>query len=372
LFAQFGAGSLAGASTLLSKYVIINPFNLNAEENKLSQLINNPFENLFIDENALVSTFYHRAVNRLIENSKGESKHGSCGHGVWEAKLDYLNNPKDCIFAKDLNKKKVLREKLCAIRDRMVKRLDELNIDLKDEKYVFMTDFDRIAYEYNMFAEKVNIISSEESCELIKNSKNPVFEGNQGIGIDENYGFFPYVTATDTTSKNALRLLNECNWTGEKEVIGVSRTYTTRHGAGPFVTEDESLNKILGDKFNVHNIWQGNLKFGWLDLNLLKYSIKIDGHIDSLAITHVDELKKLDNWKICDFYENFNKVWQLTKPNFCDIVEQENLTYELFRSHAVYQRQDKNDVLKVVEHELNKKIRIKSFGAKSNEKELIN
>jgi hypothetical protein len=112
------------------------------------------------------------------------------------------------------------------------------------------------------------------------------------------------------------------NWEGEKEVIGVLRTYMTRHGVGPF---NGGLEKILVDKNNPHNDWQDSMRFGLLDFNLLRYALKYDGNINSLALTHIDEIGK------------------------------------------IYQPGEFPDV----EKELGLKIKVKSFGPKSNEKELI-
>lgn len=326
LFAQFGAGSLAGARTLLGKNVLINPLNLLQEEKYLSKLIKNPFENLYIDENCVVITPYYRMVNRFLEMSRGNNKHGSCGHGVWEALKFSMENPARTLYLSDLSNIDFTRHKLIHIRYEMAKLLLNLNIidDLINNQ-LYNIDLDGLVKKYEDFyyCSGIKKLATYDVNKLIKNSINPIFEGNQGILLDgENEELYPYVTANSTTSRNALKLLKDSNWTDEKEVIGVTRTYMTRHGEGPF-NEIKGLKEILLDERNPYNEWQGDMRFGLLDFVVLRYAIMYDGHIDSLALTHIDEI---------------NKIYQPEKfPN--------------------------------IEKELGIKIKIKSFGPKSNEKE---
>lgn len=375
MFSQFGAGSFSGARTLLGKNVLINPLTFLEEEKKLSRLIDNPFDKVFIDENAVIISPYHQAVNKLIESNRGNSKHGSCAQGIWQTRLDSINNPAECIRAKDLNNYKALHDKLLSAYVRMHQVLKDANIKL-DFRDIYCKPFfdnrENLVEVYRNFAKKVKIIDFDNVNWLINNSVNPIFEGNQGIILDENEGFYPYTTGTSTTSKHALQMLKDCNWQGEKEVIGGLRTFATRHGVGPLPTESTELSNILNDKYNLTNPWQDNFRFGWLDLNLLRYSLQVDGNINSLSVTHIDELKKLDKWKVCHYYEDTEgKKWTLNKLNNPAIEDMEIITKKLLNSRPIYEEYDKDEVLSLVEWELERKIKVKSFGAKCNEKELV-
>jgi adenylosuccinate synthase len=374
LFAQFSSGTLFGAKTLLSKYMMVSPFNFENEEEALQSIgISNSFNNVFIDENALVTTIFHRSVNRLLELSRGSNKHSSCGMGIGETALDNINNPTESIKIKDLTNKKLLLEKLEKCKNRMLARLSEKNISPIDNVCgrSFYADLDILVGGYSNFIKKVNIVTSKEVNELINASKFPIFEGSQGVILDETYGFYPYTTWSNITSHNALQLLKDCNWAGQKEVIGVTRTFATRHGVGPLPTEDLFLNKILTDKYNITNPWQDNFRFGWLDLNLLRYALEVDGNIDSLAVSHVDELQKLDKWKVCGHYTKDDKAWMLEKLKNPTIEDMEKLTKKIFDSRPFYGEYGRDEVLPLIEQELKLKIKIKSFGPKCNEKELI-
>lgn len=316
IFAQFGSGTLAGAKTLLTKGMLIDPLNLLIEEEVLSKLAPNPFENLYIDENCIIITPFHRALNRLLETSRGAAKHGSCGHGVWEALRDSLDRPATSLYAYDLSNRKNVRDKLFSVCKRLsdVAKNDGLNFEIF-ESY----DIEDLAANYCDFYEKVYVIEPNESKNLINTANNPIFEGNQGILLDDIHGFAPHITANSTTSDKAFKLLKDCRWQGDKlEIIGCMRAYATRHGAGPFPTESPELSNLLKDENNPTNLWQDNFRFGWLDLELLNYSLNCDRGIDYLAVSHLDDLDKLPEWKVCREYENrrydFTKRLDSVKP----------------------------------------------------------
>jgi adenylosuccinate synthase len=89
-FHQFGSGSLVpGCRTLLTKHVLVNPLVMFTEALQLEMIgVPNALKNMFIDERALVTTPYHRAMNRLREYSRNEQCHGSCGMGIGETMAD--------------------------------------------------------------------------------------------------------------------------------------------------------------------------------------------------------------------------------------------------------------------------------------------
>jgi adenylosuccinate synthase len=322
MFSQFGAGSLAGARTLLTKGMLINPLNLLKEEEKLSKLVDEPFNKLYIDENCVIITPYHRLANQILETSRGNNKHGSCGQGVWEALKDSLDNPARTLYASDLQGD--IFTKLHEIKHRMIDVLIKNNLGYQN--LINNINIFDLKNDYHKFLSNVAVLNSYGVHYLINKSINPIFEGNQGILLDgDNEKFYPYVTANSTTSKNALKLLKDCGWAGETEVVGVTRTYLTRHGVGPLPNEMKVLNDILYDKNNPFNQWQDNMRFGLLGVDSLRYAMEYDGNINSLAVTHFDEI---------------DKIYQ--PGHFPDIGKKLGL-----------------------------KIKIKSFGPKSNEKEMI-
>ena len=81
-FAQFGSGSFAGAETVLSKFVMVNPPALLKEAAALKGKGVEP--QVYVDKAALVTTPFHVAVNRIKESRRGSGRHGSCGMGIFE------------------------------------------------------------------------------------------------------------------------------------------------------------------------------------------------------------------------------------------------------------------------------------------------
>jgi adenylosuccinate synthase len=124
-----------------------------------------------------------------------------------------------------------------------------------------------------------------------------VFEGAQGVMLDEKHGTAPYNTWTNTTFENADTLLDEIGCK-DRVRIGCLRSYYTRHGAGPFPTEDNSLD--LPESHNGNDGIQGKFRVGHFDFTLAKQALSIVGGVDVLAISHMDYLPRLA-WDENDF-----------------------------------------------------------------------
>src|SRR5262249_5214377 len=118
--------TLAGVPTYLGPQVIINPTALNREAAHLADLgVADPFATLTVHPDALVSTFFHQALNRLRETARGDRRHGSCGHGIGEVRSGWLRHGSDAVCARDLKDGRVLRAKLELLRQRVLIDLQE-------------------------------------------------------------------------------------------------------------------------------------------------------------------------------------------------------------------------------------------------------
>jgi len=315
---------------------------MEAEENHLnSNGVNDAFKRMFIDKNALVTTPYHRADNRIKELFRGNQMHGSCGMGISATVEDSIERPDECIRVSDLLDDNLLLHKLKLNRLAMIKSskaflkegnpLMDLEISTFDESLI-----DNIYNRYRAFTKKVNIIDFEQASKLFDETETVVFEPAQGVLLDENYGFHPYTTWTTCTLKNAYSILNDLNYKNNIESYGVTRTFGTRHGPGPFVTEDKELTRILADPFNTLNIWQKGFRCGWLDLVALKYALSVNGNVDYLSVSHVDWLmEKGTNWKVCIGYTLDGNQWNIPIPSNMD--DQIQITNNLKRVIPIYE-----------------------------------
>jgi adenylosuccinate synthase len=131
-----------------------------------------------------------------------------------------------------------------------------------------------------------------------------VFEGAQGVMLDEKHGTAPHNTWTNTTFENADTLLDEIGCT-DRMRIGCLRTYYTRHGVGPFPTEDNTLD--LPEPHNGNDGFQGKFRVGRFDFTLAKQALSIVGGVDVLALSHLDYLPRL-GWQERVFIDRVSEL----------------------------------------------------------------
>ncbi len=302
IFSQFGSGTLSGAATFLSKHMMLDPPAMENEAVALEAIgVKLPFlsPGVWIDKDTPVISPYHRSLNRLQEWSRGEARHGSCGMGIGALAEDLGRPAMPVLRAADLQYQDIVEDKLRAIYE--YKR--PLALDLRLPKNVLDVDVEldlfrpwdtyatarlrRWLDRYERFSRKATILSKPVSLSAFDNI---VFEGAQGVLLDETHGFAPYHTWSNCTPANALAMLHDEGDVRRVTVIGVTRTYATRHGAGPFPTEDPRLASCLSPEPSNHcHPYQGVFRVGHLDAVLLRYALQAcGGTIDGLAVTHCD------------------------------------------------------------------------------------
>src|SRR5215216_4633818 len=337
IFAQFGSGTLAGAATHLSRFMLLDPLAMQAEEQHLQALgVADAFERTTIDERALVITPFQRAANRLKELARGDGRHGSCGMGIGETMIDYLEYGQRVLFAGDLRRPDVLRAKLHFLREINLAKIEALLPYLPDSDEAAREQSplrdpdwpDWLIEEYRAFAQQARIVPSAYLHGILRRPGAVIFEGAQGVLLDEWQGFHPYTTWSTTTLENAEYLLDEAGYTGDLTRIGITRAYATRHGAGPLVTEDAALTRALPDASNGFGAWQRGFRVGWLDMVMLKYALDLTGRLDQLAVTCLDRLAELPDLRICRgySYDTFNVGRIARSPVPRDLGYQERIT----------------------------------------------
>jgi adenylosuccinate synthase len=141
----------------------------------------------------------------------------------------------------------------------------------------------------------------------IKNKKNILLEGAQGFALDIDHGTYPYVTSSNPTIGGALMGsgLNSFNIT---DVLGITKSYVTRVGEGPFPTEDFGDE---GDRLRVNGKEFGSTtgrprRCGWFDIPLLKQATRING-LTGIALTKLDVLQGFKKIKVAVAYEQNGK-----------------------------------------------------------------
>ncbi len=343
-FAQFGSGTLVPTvKTYLSEYMWIDPLSMLRENEGLCNIdVTDALSRLSINVETPIVTPFHKVANRVLET---KNRHGSCGMGMGNAVADSLDGL--VLRVRDLLDHETAMKKLKTIQEKKRAEVGVADAILDDPK---APELCMGIYEF-LLAQNVKIVENLDTHGF----DQVIFEGAGGVLLDENYGFHPHTMWTTTTTKNAWKL-----WYREATEIGVIRTYSTRHGNGPFVTETDLP---FVDKYNITNEWQGGFRTGVLDLVATKYALKVNGGVDALAVTHIDE----NCSKLCDSYHlppTRGFVTELRTPFGLD--EQSKLTDTLFKCkpHVVVS----DNLVQEASERLCLPVIVESFGERSCDK----
>lgn len=290
VFSNFGSATMQDVPTYWSEYCPLSPIGVLNEYNALKK-IKGLEPKLYVNPLSPVTTPYDRQFNC---HSDKINQHGSCGLGIGathQRQEDYYK-----LFVQDLFHERVLYQKLLSIKNYYAKKFsieprflnDTLNIKIDDFLYV---------------CKEVTKIITLDNGDILNSGYDLVFEGSQGILLDQDFGFFPNVTRSNTTSKNAIELMNKHSLWGDKEreIYYITRAYQTRHGNG-FMTNEGLFGelKLKNNELetNVTNEWQGKFRTSVLDLDLLNYALQCDsnfckGFKKNLVITCVDQVGEI-------------------------------------------------------------------------------
>lgn len=306
-FSQFGAASfLPDVPTHLSIDMLVNPINMFLEADHLVDVgVTDIWERLSVDQFARIVTPYHQAGNRLRELVRAEGRHGSTGQGVSEAVISSMAYPELTILAGELGEHDIV-ERLEAQRLRALAQMAAISAPTDTPDWEALNDptLSRLyAEEYAEWLDRVMLVGPDYLAELAKRYEHLVFEAAQGVLLDEKRGFHPHTTWSNTTPDNARRQLQDIAFKGSVETLGIVRSYTTRHGFGPFVTEDSNLDGPLAEYFNGTGPWQGHFRIGHFDPLAHRYALSAIGGVDGLVITGLDRTANLPEWRYASGYQ---------------------------------------------------------------------
>ncbi|GEE03738.1 adenylosuccinate synthetase [Gordonia spumicola] len=299
-FRLFGSGTLSGVPTHVSRHVLVDPWRLAAEAVDLADLgVDDPLRLASVSPDALVVTPIHIAVNRIREDLRGDARHGSCGLGIGETRwyalaaaarlrrgqrLFDVEASGDALFpaltVADCVDPQTVRQRLMALSEFYRPLLDAGRHEPPSVRVM--------AAALVEFGRAVTIADDRARLAEAASRGRLLFEGAQGVLLDEWRGLHPHTTWSTTLPGVAQRLLADA---GEPPalVVGVVRAYATRHGAGPLPTEDAGLS--IDEPHNGTGEYQGAWRVGHLDLPLLRYSADVcrrHGGLDALAVSHMD------------------------------------------------------------------------------------
>lgn len=274
VFSHFGSGSLAGADSYLGPDFVSHPMLFLDEWRRLTALGARP--RLAADPEGLLTTPFDMMINQALEVARGDARHGSCGIGFGETveRAEVAGLP---LRLRDLDRPRWLRAQLETIQhDYAPARLATLGIDEHPEvsRFPFRDTqlIDRFLEDCAAFRARIQL-SPPDALD----SRRPlIFEGAQGLMLDQELGAFPHVTRSFTGLRNVMPLAERMGLT-HLDTIYVSRIYDTRHGAGPMAHELPGTPFAgVRDATNQPNPYQGQLRFGWLDVARLRQVVDRD------------------------------------------------------------------------------------------------
>jgi len=341
VFHELSSGSFRRADTFWAETYLPDLYKL-AEEMEAFRVEAGFVPGIYADPDCCITTIDDVLINMLLEDLRGDARHGSCGMGINEADLRtkagygisfkrLMELASKTMEGADLNSQDVspkteeAAEELCSELKRIrleysYKRLaeivqsaqteacmhfqkdadiDEVDVRLHNSKYYELLHNDEVLrnYAYEVMA-NLRFVRVESLRNLFPRYSNHIFEAGQGLRLDGEYpDSQPHVTASRTGLTNVIRILDSIGRQLD-EVVYVSRTYGTKHGAGPLKNEDSRLeNKLkLQDRTNIYNPWQGSIRYyRWDDADDFMKPIYWDlaqcpDHVKkSLFITHLNE-----------------------------------------------------------------------------------
>ena len=296
------SGIIRNKKCFIGNGVVLDPWALVDEIlNLKKQNIAINEENLFIADNVCLILPIHKVIDEINEKSRGSNLIGTTKKGIGPAYEDKVG--RRAIRLCDLSNQKNLKIKIKNLYDYHKPRLEKFNKNLNFEEA--FENLIKICNQIIKFSAPVWKIINEAG----NKNKFILFEGAQGSLLDIDFGTYPYVTSSNTSSGQIF----SGTGFGIKEnhnILGITKAYTTRVGSGPFVTE---LNDEIGDHFvdkgqEYGTVTKRKRRCGWFDSVLVRQSIAING-ISDVVLTKLDVLDDIKEIKVCVGYKDDKTIY---------------------------------------------------------------
>ena len=283
--------------SVIGNGVVVDPWALLDEIKEIkSKGIDVNTSNLILSESANLILPFHKEMDEIREDAAGKAKIGTTRRGIGPAYEDKVG--RRSIKVMDLSSESNLDHRLEAalLHHNAIRKGLGKKVFKKDQ---LKKDLLKIAPEILKFSQPV----WKKLDEYKSQGKKILFEGAQGILLDVDHGTYPFVTSSNTVASAAATGtgsgINAINY-----VLGITKAYTTRVGAGPFPTElKDKIGNILGTRGKEFGtVTSRKRRCGWFDGVLVRQTVKISG-VNGIALTKLDVLDELDEVKMCIAYE---------------------------------------------------------------------
>ncbi len=308
-----------GRTCVLCDGVVVNVVTLAGEVQEL-RASGHLLGDLFISRHAHLVLPFHCTQDAYFEEAKGQGAIGTTRRGIGPAYADKY-------FRVGLRAGDMLHPDFGEKVKALAARKNALFTGYYDQATV---DPDKVWAQVEPTVEVLAPLVTDTISMIrtaVRDKRTILCEGAQGVLLDIDYGTYPYVTSSHPVSGGAL-LGTGLSWLDLKRVLGVTKAYCTRVGAGPFPTEDFSAD---GDRMRDAGAEYGTVtgrprRCGWLDLVLLRYAVELCGFTE-LALTKTDVLDGFAEVKVCVAYELDGKrlEWPDLDP---DVLSRSKPVYE--------------------------------------------
>lgn len=267
--------------------------------NEIDQLNGNGVNtaNIRVSDRAHLIFPYHKQIDRLMEEARGDNKIGTTQKGIGPCYMDKVE--RTGLRVCDLMEPASFREKATRL-------IAQKNV-LMDRLYgAAPLDGEEIISRYLAYGQRLAPFVDDTGViahEAVMAGKKVLLEGAQGTLLDVDLGTYPYVTSSHPTS-GGFTIGSGIGPNRIETVIGITKAYTTRVGKGPFVTE---LENAVGDRIREAGHEYGTTtgrprRCGWLDLVVVEYAARVNG-MTGIALMLLDVLTGFDEVKICTAYQ---------------------------------------------------------------------
>jgi len=264
---------------------------------------------------------YHVALDHARERARGKQAIGTTGRGIGPAYEDKVS--RRGLRVGDLFDARGFGEKL-------EKVMDYHNFALEHYFKAETVDYRRTLDEALAQGERLRPLVADvpELLDGYARAGRPIlFEGAQGTYLDIDHGTYPFVTSSNTCAANAALGTgvgpNKLNY-----VLGITKAYTTRVGAGPFPTElHDETGEFLSQRGNEFGATTGRRRrCGWFDAVIMRRAVQLNG-IDGLCITKLDVLDGLETVRLCIAYR-YEGETRKTPPSGAEALARCEPVYE--------------------------------------------
>ena len=290
------SGLVRGTPSVIGNGVVLDPWALRDEIARLGEqgVVATP-DVLRIADNCALILPLHRDLDGLREDASGAGKIGTTRRGIGPAYEDKVGRRAirvcDLAHLDDLDGQ---LDRLTAHHDALRAGFGQPPID----RQRLVEDLREIAGFVLPFAKPVwRDLNAARSA-----GKRILFEGAQGVLLDNDHGTYPFVTSSNTVA-GAAAAGSGIGPSGVGFVLGIAKAYTTRVGSGPFPTElDDATGERLGQRGHEFGTVTGRKRrCGWFDAVLVRQSAAVGG-ITGIALTKIDVLDGMETINICTGY----------------------------------------------------------------------